>query len=111
MGSNLEEYEYHYTGPYLGEKRKAVVPPIIGGNVMIVDMLQFAIEALTYFVVNKAERGNTLVVLPLSLGACWLYDVRLNFRRRQWLQLSPAEQRKRQRDAYVCGKRNEPYPL
>lgn len=78
---------------------------------MFLDLLPPISEAFTLFMVNKAERGNSYIILPMLLGACWMYQVRLHYRKRKWQQLSPREQVLHQQLANETGRRDEPYPL
>lgn len=78
---------------------------------LLLDLLPPISEAFTVFIVNKAERGNTLVLMPMALALCWAYQARLQYRKRKWMRLSANEQLWRQHVANKQGRRNEPYPL
>lgn len=78
---------------------------------ILLDLLQFTGEAITLLIVNKTERGNTHIIFPVLLGSCWMYQVRLHYRKRRWMKLSPREQVLAQQLANETGRRDEPYPL
>lgn len=75
------------------------------------EIFSSALETMSVLLVNRTVRGNTIVLFPALLAACWFYKVRLEMRRRRWMSLSPGEQLQRQRAANITGRRNEPYPL
>jgi hypothetical protein len=75
------------------------------------ELLQPIIEALTIFIVNRTERGNSLILYPALLFVCWYYQVQLHYRKRKWFALTPREQVLLQQKANKEGRRNEPYPL